>query len=197
MNLKTHPFPAMRKTFLEHAHIPAFKAGYLALAIVIAALLNLGVFALLLLLNIGLDFWKYRSGRGLRLRLALRATLRENLFDVALFCMALLASLTLHYGQVVVIVSGLLRYQESLVRGLLLICAKSHLLFRTIERFEKGCMTQKLNGASIVKPWSVPEMLALSCVTLSLMLPLALLLLPPDVSVLPATLTTILTPWKL
>jgi hypothetical protein len=130
------------------------------------------VFALLLLLNIGLDFWKYRSGRGLRLRLALRATLRENLFDVALFCMALLASLTLHYGQVVVIVSGLLRYQESLVRGLLLICAKSHLLFRTIERFEKGCMTQKLNGASIVKPWSVPEMLALSCVTLSLMLPL-------------------------
>lgn len=175
--------------------MPAFRAGYLATVVLIAALLNLGVFAILIGFLVVMDLYKYRALRGYSWHLALRGTLRENLLDLFLFSVALFATLAFHHGQGIILVSGLMRYQESLLKGLTVTVAKTLILFHVVRAF--GDLSLPALPKSVVsRGWSAWETAGFLTLCSALLIPAALLLLPPDVSHLHATLGDVLLPWK-
>lgn len=115
--MHTHPlFPSLRHFAHEHDDLPAFHAGYLVLTVIVAAMLHLGVFALLIAAHITLDLVKYREIHRLRWRHAIEGTLRECLFDVFLLMVALTSSVYLHHSIGIVAVSGVVRADLSLAR---------------------------------------------------------------------------------
>ena len=100
----------------QHDEIPAFHAAYLILTLITAALLNLGAFAVLIALHMGLDIVKYRDRHALSWRDTMEGVLRESLIDVTLLLVGLTFSLYLHHTTALVGVSGLMRTARVIVR---------------------------------------------------------------------------------
>jgi hypothetical protein len=102
----------------EHDDIPAFHAAYLVGTFLAAAIFNLGFFLVLIAAHMCLDIIKYRDLHGFGWLLTARAVIYENIVDIALFLLALTFAVYLHHTFAVIAVSGLVRSEFTIIRGL-------------------------------------------------------------------------------
>lgn len=101
-----------------HDDLPAFHAAYILLTLVSAAVFNLGVFALLILVHMILDIIKYHDIHQLSWRGIMEGVFRESLIDITLFFVGLTFALYLHSSiPVIAGLSGIARAQITLLRG--------------------------------------------------------------------------------
>ena len=108
----------IRAFAVSHDGIPAFHAAAILLTVIAAALLNTGAFALLIAAHASLDIVKYRDVHRMRWGATLTATFRESLLDLFFLSLALCFALSLHHGQSVFVLSGVVRMEEILLRVL-------------------------------------------------------------------------------
>lgn len=127
----TYILTGIRSFAQRHDELPAFHAAYLVLTILIAALLNLGAFGLLIIAHMVLDTVKYREVHRMRWPETIRATLRENIFDHTLFALGFLIAVYLHHSLPSIAgISGLLRSEITIARGLGTLLPKTEILQR-------------------------------------------------------------------
>ncbi len=86
---------ALRYLAEIHDEIPAFRAGFFVVSLILAALLNFGVFALLIIGHMALDVVKYREYHRCSWRLTWRGTIRESAADIMLLSLGLCIALVL------------------------------------------------------------------------------------------------------
>ena len=117
----------------EHDEMPAFRAGYMVITFLIAALFSLGMFGALIIAHMGLDVVKYRHHR-YGVGATFVATLRESLIDMTLLAVGMVFAVYLHTSLPLIAgVSGLLRAQLTIVQGLGTVLPKMKVLQRFIE----------------------------------------------------------------
>lgn len=127
----THILTGFRMFARQHDGLPAFHAAYLVLTILVATLFNLGTFGLLILAHMVLDTVKYREVHRMNWPETVRATFRENLFDHTLFILGFLIAVYLHHSLPGIAgVSGLLRSEITIARGLGTLLPKAEILQR-------------------------------------------------------------------
>ena len=119
---------SMRHFAHVHDDLPAFHAGYLVLTLLVASLLNLGVFALLIVAHMSLDFVKYREHHGFTWKRTLEGMVRESLVDIALLAIALVFAVYLHHTVGLASLSGLLRAEMTVVRSAAMLVPKVKIL---------------------------------------------------------------------
>lgn len=117
----------------EHDEMPAFRAGYMVITFLIAALFSLGMFAALIVAHMALDIVKYRHHR-YGIGATTIATLRESLIDMTLLGVGMVFAVYFHTSLPLIAgVSGLLRAELTVVQGLGTVLPKMKLLHRFIE----------------------------------------------------------------
>lgn len=94
MNTLTSP---LLQFIHDHDKQPVFQAGYLVLAFLAAALLNIGFFAILIGIHIFIDVLKYSGKYRMSSASAWRSAFIESLFDICLLCIALTLTVYLQY----------------------------------------------------------------------------------------------------
>lgn len=124
-------------SFKEFAHhhddLPAFHAGFLVLTFLVAALFNLGVFALMILAHMSLDTVKYRDVHGLKGIKVVEGVVRESLVDITLFCLGLAFAVYLHHSLPVIGgLAGLARAETTILRSLATLLPKMKILHHTL-----------------------------------------------------------------
>ncbi|PIQ76569.1 hypothetical protein COU78_02575 [Candidatus Peregrinibacteria bacterium CG10_big_fil_rev_8_21_14_0_10_49_24] len=124
----TKAIASLRHFAHVHDDLPAFHAGYLVLTILVAALFNLGAFALLIVAHMTLDFVKYREHHHFTLRRTWEGIVRESLVDVALLTVGVVFSVYLHHTVGLASISGLLRAEMSVVRAAAILVPKVKIL---------------------------------------------------------------------
>lgn len=124
----TKAIASVRQFAHVHDDLPAFHAGYLVLTLLVAALLNLGAFALLILAHMSLDFVKYREHHQFTVRQTWEGVLRESLVDIALLAVGVVFSVYLHHTVGLASVSGLLRAEMTVVRAIAIFVPKVKIL---------------------------------------------------------------------
>lgn len=179
---------------VAHDSLPAFHAAYLVLTLLAAALLNVGAFVILIVAHAGLDLVKYHEVHGRAWPRTLQSTLRESLLDIFLLSGALVLAVYLHHGTGIVAVSGIVRAETSLLRGLLLLLPRLGVLWNTLWVFT-NVRYHLLRSPEASGPWTVREQLTLAGAAC------ALLLLAASPSLFGAqnvlqTLTGQLVPWR-
>ena len=103
---------------VRHDDLPAFHAAYLAVTFIAAALLTTGAFAVLVAAHMALDVVKYSEIHRFSWKATVTATLRESLLDLFFLSLALVLAVYLHHTAGIVVVSGLIRSEEILLRGI-------------------------------------------------------------------------------
>ena len=112
-----------------HDEYPAFHAGFLVLTLLIAALFNLGMFALLIAVHMGLDYVKYTERHRLSSRKAMIGVLSESIIDITLLMVGLVFAVYLHHSAGLIAASGLLRAGGYAARGLGIVVPKLEVLY--------------------------------------------------------------------
>jgi hypothetical protein len=117
----------------RHDDLPAFHAAYLTGTLIVAALLNLGAFALLILVHVLLDIVKYRDFQRLSWAKTLEGTARESLVDGTLLLTALTFSIYFHHSAgFLASAGGVFRAEMTIVRGLFLLIPKITILHNVL-----------------------------------------------------------------
>lgn len=95
INTQTHSSPLMsfRTLILQHDDLPAFRAGFIVLSFLAAAMLPFGVFALLIVAHMAMDVVKYRELHGFTWRRTIRGTTRENVDDLSYLVFGLIVAI--------------------------------------------------------------------------------------------------------
>lgn len=109
---------ALKEFAFMHDDLPAFRAGYLVLTILVAAMFNLGTFGMLILAHASLDIVKYREHHGFNWRRTFEGVWRENLFDAALLSVGYFFAVYFHHTVGIAGVSGLVRADITIIRGI-------------------------------------------------------------------------------
>jgi len=102
----------------HHDEIPAFHAAYLVLAVLAAAMFNMGAFAMLIIAHMALDVVKYREHHGFSWSMTIEGTIRESLVDIALLFVGLVFAVYLHHSVGIASLSGILRAEVTVIRAL-------------------------------------------------------------------------------
>ncbi len=123
----------LRHFLKNHDDTPAFHAGYLVLTFLIAALFNIGTFAILIVLHMGLDYFKYKEKHDFTGKHALRAAVTESIVDWTLLSVALVFSVYFHHGAGLIAASGLLRSGGTLLRAAGLIIPKLEVVHHSLD----------------------------------------------------------------
>jgi hypothetical protein len=140
------PVARLRAFTDVHDDLPAFHAAYLVLTVLIAALFNLGVFAMLIVAHMAMDWGKERL-RGRSPMRSLAAVLKESIIDVTLLTAALTAAVYFHHWGEFVAASGILRAQGTIILGLGLLLPKLKILTHLSHVFEEeSAGRRKLTG---------------------------------------------------
>ena len=113
--------------------MPAFHAGYLVVTFLIAALFNLGMFALVIIAHMTLDYVKYTELYGYSRRNTWKAMLSESSIDIVLLLIGFVFAVYLHHGVEMAAVSGLVRAAVTLARGLGTVIPKLEILYRFVD----------------------------------------------------------------
>lgn len=117
----------------RHDDLPAFHAAYLTGTLIIAALLNLGAFAVLIGTHLVLDLVKYRDHHGLSWQKTLEGMARESLVDITLLLTALTFSMYFHHsGGFLATAGGVLRAEMTIVRGIFTLIPKFTILHNAL-----------------------------------------------------------------
>lgn len=82
----------------HHDEWPMFRIWFSVTTIVASIVLNLGVFAMLVALHMGLDVIKYRTKHRLSWHWVIVETLRESLVDVFFIALGLLLAVAFHHA---------------------------------------------------------------------------------------------------
>jgi hypothetical protein len=101
----------------QHDDVPAFHAGFLVATILSAAVLNLGFFAIAIVLHMTLDFVKYRDLHRYDLKTTCKAIILESVADIALFLIALTFAVYLNHTYMLAAMSGMLRSELTVLRA--------------------------------------------------------------------------------
>lgn len=101
----------------EHDDLPAFHAGYLLIAVISAAILNLGAFALLVFAHMALDTVKYRERHGRSWKQTMDGVVHESLVDITLLLVGVVFAVYLHHTIGVASLAGLMRAELSIIRS--------------------------------------------------------------------------------
>ncbi len=80
----------LRALLREHDDLPAFRAGFIVLSFLTAALFPFGAFALLIVAHVAMDLVKYRELHGFPWRKTARGIARENVADLSYLLFGLL-----------------------------------------------------------------------------------------------------------
>ncbi len=114
----------------QHDDLPAFHAAYLVLTFLAAALFNLGFFAVLIVLHMALDIFKYRDVHRLGWRKTLEGMVRESIIDIALLLMGLTVAVYLHPSLPAYAgIQGLMLAEITLLRAVGVITPKLKILY--------------------------------------------------------------------
>ncbi|MSR86945.1 hypothetical protein EXS70_02110 [Candidatus Peribacteria bacterium] len=180
---------------MDHDDLPAFHAGYIALTLIAAALFNVGLFALLTAAHAGLDIVKYREIHHRSWKRTLLSTFREGLFDILMLTVGLTLSVYLHHDAAgIVALSGMLRIEVSVLRGLILLVPRVEILWHLLGVFV-NVKLHLLQSSEACGPWRRIERVNLAGVLLALtLLTLAPILLDP--STVGSVLVDELVPWR-
>ena len=155
-----------------HDDSPAFHAAYIALTFIAAALFNVGAFALVVLAHMVLDLFKYYGVHTLPLGRSLAATMRESIVDIALLMVALCFAVYLHHATSIVVVSGLLHVEQTVIRALGMTLPRLEVLWHNMHVFGRiNTHMQRLRAGERV-PWTIGEwacagVLAICCVLIA------------------------------
>ncbi|MBI3336506.1 hypothetical protein HYZ98_02985 [Candidatus Peregrinibacteria bacterium] len=124
-----HTFNILRIFAHTHDDLPAFHAGYLVLTFLVAAMFNMGTFALLVIAHMSLDIVKYREVHGYSWKRVIEGTVRESIVEVALLFTGLVFAVYFHHSVAgVAAVSGLMRAEFTVIRALGTIIPKVYIL---------------------------------------------------------------------
>lgn len=132
MHTKTPSFGIRNlRTFAnQHDDLPAFHAAYLVLTLLAAALFNLGFFAVLIVLHMGLDIFKYRDVHHYSWKKTIEGMVRESIVDVSLLSMGLAVAVYLHPSLPLFAgVQGLMLAEITLLRAVGVITPKLKVLY--------------------------------------------------------------------
>ncbi len=114
MHIIVTPFREVhsRIVYVAHQHDewPLFKIWFSILTIAASIILNMGVFAALVLLHMALDVIKYRTKHSLSWHWVMIETLRESLIDIFFIALGLLLSIAFHHA---IAIGGLGRLAEA------------------------------------------------------------------------------------
>lgn len=178
MPTKTPAFSlrSIRSFAYQHDDLPAFHAAYLVLTLLAAALFNLGFFAVLIVLHMLLDLFKYRDVHGFSWGKTVEGVIRESIVDVSLLLMGLAVAVYLHPSLPLFAgVQGLMLAEITLLRAVGVITPKLKILYdflkiaSHVELYVRHVHPRFGKGASTV------EYVA----TLSLLVSLGLLFIAP------------------
>lgn len=111
----------------QHDDIPAFHAAYLVSTFLVAAIFNLGFFAILIVLHMLLDYVKYRDYFRFPVGLTIKAVLLESIVDIALFLLSMTFAVYLSTELAFPLLSGLGRSGLTILRALGTIVPKIHI----------------------------------------------------------------------
>lgn len=184
-----HTLQTLRLFAHTHDEVPAFHAGYLVLTFLVAAMFNLGTFALLILAHMALDVVKYREVHGYSWKGVVKGTVRENLIDVTLLFVGLVFAVYLHHSVVgFAIVSGYMRAEITIIRALGTIIPKLEILHHLLKIASHIQHYLDSIHPRMRKDWSQLEKVCLTSFAISVLL----LVLAPSILGLDAlTLTEI------
>jgi hypothetical protein len=189
---------ALRAFAHRHDEMPAFHAGYLVLVVLTAALLNLGVFALLVATHMSLDIVKYHDFHGFSWKLTAKGTLRESLIDVMLLLIGLVFAVYLHHGAGVIALSGFLRAEGTIIRALGMIIPKLEVFQHVLHIFLTTREHLVVIEPATTTGWSRLDCFCLGVIALSgVLLVFAIPLLDLEPSLFQNILTEELIPWRL
>ncbi|PIP65393.1 hypothetical protein COU77_03165 [Candidatus Peregrinibacteria bacterium CG10_big_fil_rev_8_21_14_0_10_49_16] len=183
----------------KHDELPAFHAAYLVITVLVAALLNLGVFALLIVIHMTLDYVKYREYHNYSLRKTLHGMVRESLFDIALLSLATVIAIYLHHSVVGIAgLSGVLRAEVTIARGLGTLIPKFEILHRFFHVIFHIGHHMRHVVVSVESPWTHNEKIQWFLVAVSIvLLALAPEILHIDLQSLQSILREELLPWNI
>jgi len=154
-----------------HDDLPAFHAGYLVLTFLVAAMFNMGTFAILVIAHMSLDIVKYREVHGLPWRGVIEGTVRESLMDLTIFFVGIVFAVYLHHSVAgIATLSGFMRAELTVVRALGTIIPKVTILHHIL--YIMAHIQQYLNSIhpQIRKGWSQLEKVCLVSFAISLLL---------------------------
>lgn len=117
----------------RHDDLPAFHAAYLVLTLLSAALFSLGVFALLIVAHMSLDFVKYREVHKFTLKGTVEGIVRESLVDVVLLFVGLTFAVYFHHTMLIAGVSGLIRAEMTILSAFGMLIPKFTILHHIVE----------------------------------------------------------------
>lgn len=181
----------------KHDEMPAFHAMYLVLAILAAALLNLGMFGLLILAHMSLDMVKYRDFLGMSWSKTFKGMFQESLDDLALLGIGLVFSVYLHHSATVTTLSGLMHVELSAIRFLGTFIPKITILEHFMEVIVHIHRYLKHPHPNLEKGWSVRDIVAMVTIVLCVaLLLIAAPLMRTDPSVIRWILFWELVPWN-
>lgn len=156
-------FPqTLRNLAHEHDDMQAFHAAFVVLTLLIAALFNLGLFALLIAAHMSLDIVKYREVHHLDWRLTLRGVLRESLVDIFLLCLGLFLAVYFHHTAGIVAVSGLMIAEGTIAKAIGLFLSKIEILYHIVNVFTSVKTHLRDVRVSPMRSWTIGEQMLLS-----------------------------------
>ena len=181
----------------EHDKMPAFHAGYLVVTFLIAALFNLGMFALVIIAHMTLDYVKYTEVYGYKRKETLKAMFSESSIDIVLLLIGLVFVVYLHHGVEVAAVSGLVRAGVTLARGLGTVIPKLEILYRFLDTLMNPQEHMQHLHENVRARWSF-FVACILCIAAfcTLLLLLAPMLLTIDATLLEKALVDQLIPWN-
>lgn len=171
MPIANYPTIRARSFAAAYEDLPAFHAAYFMLTLIFAGLCDIGFFAVLIVIHVVLDLWKYKVVQELTLTETLHATFRENLTDSSLFLLALTALLYLNpIVPSIAILTGPFALTATIARGLAILLPKLTILHHSLRILFN--MHDHLHGPSTRSPdqWSVVEFLSLAVMLVSICL---------------------------
>lgn len=153
-----------------HDDLPAFKAGYLVLTVITAALFPLGAFFLLIVAHASLDLVKYREHMGLNWAQTGEGILRENLLDITLLGIGFVFAMYFHHTIGIAGVSGVLRADITIIRGLGTLIPKAEILNDFLHVMGRLWTHLHTPHERIGKSWNSGEKLCFFVLTASVIL---------------------------
>lgn len=200
LNMKsTYPSFSLRQFGFAYEDLPAFHAAYFMLTLIFAGIFNLGFFAALIVLHIALDFIKYKIYLKYTFARSLHLVIRESLVDVALFFLAVAATVYLHPTlPYIAAFTGGAETRMTIIRGLLVLLPKLTILHHTLRIIFRLPEYLKTPTLRTKRRWTTAERIFL----IVLLIALAALALAPET--LHATVTELqtmiqsqLVPWNI
>ena len=154
----------------RHDEMPAFHAGYLVVTFLLAALLNLGAFALLIAAHMSLDYVKYSEVHGFSLKKTFQGIFFESLIDLMLLSIALVFGVYLHHYAGLIVFSGLLRAEQTIFRALGTVIPKLEILHHVYVDFTDVKIHMARVPEELKKGWTVTDKVCLTLIILSISL---------------------------